>query len=94
MNETKDLIIGIDFGKKYSQICYYDRKGEEPPLCSRQGGEQSLRDAHLPLQKDRSGRMVYRSGGGILRQRKRRFSHGGSYGIACSTEPSRRPEIR
>ncbi|MBU5479707.1 DUF5716 family protein [Blautia sp. MSJ-19] len=30
MNETRDLIIGIDFGKKYSQICYYDRKAEEP----------------------------------------------------------------
>ena len=29
MNETRDLIIGIDFGKKYSQICYYDRKAEE-----------------------------------------------------------------
>ena len=30
MNEIRDLIIGIDFGKDYSQICYYDRKGEEP----------------------------------------------------------------
>ena len=30
MNETRDLIIGIDFGKKYSQICYYDRKAEDP----------------------------------------------------------------
>ena len=30
MNETKDLIIGIDFGKEYSQICYYDRKADEP----------------------------------------------------------------
>ena len=29
MNEIRDLIIGIDFGKDYSQICYYDRKGEE-----------------------------------------------------------------
>lgn len=29
MNETKDLIVGIDFGKKYSQICCYDRKSEE-----------------------------------------------------------------
>ena len=29
MNETRDLIIGIDFEKKYSQICYYDRKAEE-----------------------------------------------------------------
>lgn len=30
MNEVRDLIIGIDFGKKYSQLCYYDRKTEEP----------------------------------------------------------------
>ena len=30
MNETRDLIIGIDFGKEYSQICYYDRKADEP----------------------------------------------------------------
>ena len=29
MNETRDLIIGIDFGEKYSQICYFDRKAEE-----------------------------------------------------------------
>lgn len=30
MNETRDLIIGIDFGKEYSQICCYDRKAGEP----------------------------------------------------------------
>ena len=30
MNEIRDLIIGIDFGKENTQICYYDRKGEEP----------------------------------------------------------------
>ena len=29
MNEIRDLIVGIDFGKEYSQICYYDRKGDE-----------------------------------------------------------------
>ena len=29
MNETRDLIIGIDVGEKYSQICYFDRKAEE-----------------------------------------------------------------
>ena len=23
MNEIRDLIVGIDFGKEYSQICYY-----------------------------------------------------------------------
>ena len=27
MNEIRDLIIGIDFGKEYTQLCYYDRKG-------------------------------------------------------------------
>ena len=30
MNEIRDLMIGIDFGKENTQICYYDRKGEEP----------------------------------------------------------------
>lgn len=29
MNEIRDLIIGIDFGKKKTQICYYDRKAQE-----------------------------------------------------------------
>lgn len=29
MNEIRDLIIGIDFGKKTTQICYYDRKAGE-----------------------------------------------------------------
>ena len=55
MNETRDLIMGIDFGKKYSQICYYDRKAEEarslpvkeavsmklPPVCA--GGRTQIR---------------------------------------------------
>ncbi len=30
MNEIRDLIIGIDLGEKFSQICYYDRKAGEP----------------------------------------------------------------
>lgn len=30
MNETRDLIIGIDLRNEYSQLCYYDRKAEEP----------------------------------------------------------------
>ena len=29
MNEIRDLLIGIDIGKEYTQICYYDRKAEE-----------------------------------------------------------------
>jgi hypothetical protein len=32
MNEIRDLIVGIDFGESCSQLCYYDRKAEEP--CS------------------------------------------------------------
>ncbi len=30
MNEQRDILIGIDFGEKNSQICYYDRKENEP----------------------------------------------------------------
>ena len=33
MNEIRDLMIGIDFGKEYSQICYYDRKAGNHVLC-------------------------------------------------------------
>ena len=43
MNEIRDLIIGIDFGKDYSQICYYDRKGEEPCSVSMKVGAQELK---------------------------------------------------
>lgn len=30
MNEVKNLIIGFQLGRKTSQICYYDRKQQEP----------------------------------------------------------------
>ncbi len=30
MNEIRDILIGIDFGKTQSQICYYDRKEKNP----------------------------------------------------------------
>ncbi len=30
MNEIRDILIGIDFGKSLSQLCYYDRKAKEP----------------------------------------------------------------
>ena len=42
MNETKDLIIGIDFGKEYSQICYYDRKAEEPRSLPEKVGSSQI----------------------------------------------------
>lgn len=44
MNEIRDLIVGIDFGKEYSQICYYDRKGDEArSLSMKAGGNQCMR---------------------------------------------------
>ena len=42
MNEIRDLIIGIDFGKEYSQICYYDRKGDEPRSVSMKVGSEQF----------------------------------------------------
>ena len=38
MNEIRDLIIGIDIGKEYTQICYYDRKAEEARSLSMKVG--------------------------------------------------------
>ena len=38
MNEIRDLIIGIDFGKDVTQLCYYDRKADEPRSLSLQAG--------------------------------------------------------
>ena len=38
MNEIRDLIVGIDFGKENSQICYYDRKADEPRSISMKVG--------------------------------------------------------
>ena len=80
MNETRDLIIGIDFGKKYSQICYYDRKAEEARSLPVKVGSSLVRNSHLSVQEDghRSGRILYWPGSGIFCQRKRRISAGGS----------------
>lgn len=38
MNEIRELLIGIDLGKEYSQICYYDRKADEPLSISMKAG--------------------------------------------------------
>lgn len=41
MNEIRDIIVGIDFGREYTQICYYDRKGDEArSLSMKVGGNQ------------------------------------------------------
>lgn len=30
MNEVRNILVGLDFGEKVSQICYFDRKNGEP----------------------------------------------------------------
>ena len=56
MNEIRDIIVGIDFGREYSQICYYDRKGDEArSLSMKVGGSQDEAPSCLcwrPEQKD------------------------------------------
>ena len=56
MNEIRDIIVGIDFGREYSQICYYDRKGDEArSLSMKVGGNQYEAPSCLcwrPEQKD------------------------------------------
>ena len=38
MNEIRDLIIGVDFGKETAQVFYYDRKAGEPRALSMKAG--------------------------------------------------------
>lgn len=59
MNEIRDLMIGIDFGEKYSQICYYDRKAGEPrSLAVKVGSSQYEAPTLLCRKADRSGYCV------------------------------------
>ena len=41
MNEIRNLLIGIDFGKVNTQICCYDRKADEPRSLSVKAGDGS-----------------------------------------------------
>lgn len=38
MNETRNIIVGLEIGKTQSQICYYDRKEREPISISVKAG--------------------------------------------------------
>ncbi len=38
MNEIRDLIVGLDFGQDTTQICFYDRKAQEPRSLSMKVG--------------------------------------------------------
>ena len=38
MNETRNIIVGLEIGKNQSQICYYDRREKEPISVSVKAG--------------------------------------------------------
>ena len=38
MNETRNIIAGLEIGKSQSQICYYDRREKEPISVSVKAG--------------------------------------------------------
>lgn len=38
MNEIRNILIGFQLGRKHSQICYYDRKAQEPVSISTKVG--------------------------------------------------------
>lgn len=47
MNETRNIIVGLDIGRTYSQICYFDRKEREPVSISVKAGSNLYEFATL-----------------------------------------------
>lgn len=87
MNETRDLIIGIDFGKEYSQICYYDRKAEEPrSLPVKVGSSQFEMPTCLCLRADKK---TFSAGleAEFFAREKGGFMAGDLYEISAQTKP-------
>ena len=56
MNEIRNLLIGIDFGKVNTQVCYYDRKADEPKSLSLKAGESIY---EIPTALSEGGRDLY-----------------------------------
>ena len=89
MNETRDLIIGIDFGKEYSQICYYDRKADEPrSLPVKVGSSQFEMPTCLCRRPDRKTLLCGIWKQNILQEKKVDFSLGNLYEISAQNGPS------
>ena len=59
MNEVRNLLIGIDFGKENTQICCYDRKADEPRSLSVKAGDGSYEIAtNLAKRPDSADYMI------------------------------------
>ena len=72
MNEIRDLIIGIDIGKEYTQICYYDRKAEEARSLSMKVGTSQYEAPGCICYRIRAERLLCGPGSTVFFQRKRR----------------------
>lgn len=51
MNETRNIIVGLDIGRKESQICYFDRKEREAVQISVKAGSNQYTFATLLSRK-------------------------------------------
>lgn len=87
MNETKDLIIGIDFGKKNSQICYYDRKAEEPRSVPVKVGSSLCETPTCLCRRTDQDAWCIGLEAEYFAREKGGFLMEDLTGIACSTEP-------
>ena len=87
MNETKDLIIGIDFGTKYSQICYYDRKAEEPRSVPVKVGSSLCETPPCLCRRTDQDAWCIGLEAEYFAREKGGFLMEDLTGIACSTEP-------
>ena len=65
MNETRNIIAGLELGKEFSQICYYDRK-EKEPVSFREDRKQSVYIFHQTFQKAQDRSVALRYGGGLF----------------------------
>ncbi len=86
MNETRDLIIGIDFGEKYSQICYYDRKAEEARSLPVKVGVASLKLPTCLCSAKTQDDIAWVWKQNILQEKKAVFLLDDLYRISRSTE--------
>ena len=86
MNETRDLIIGIDFGKKYSQICYYDRKAEEARSLPVKVGSSLFETPTCLCRRSEQGDYSIGLEAEYFAREKGGFLLDDLYGISASTE--------
>ena len=62
MNETRNIIAGLEIGKEQSQLCYFDRKEREPISVSvKAGSNQYLFPTLLSRSREkRPGTMAWK----------------------------------